>query len=82
VTHIPDVGKGKDNDLTGIGRIRHNLLIARHGGLKTQLSCGDSRAITRQKPIENGAIVQKQCAAGILGFKHGKPHPQPQKPSP
>ena len=62
-TSIADMGKGETNDLSGIGGIGEDFLIAGHGGVETELALGNpGRA--RAMAGEHAAIGQHQHRRG------------------
>ena len=71
-THVADMGKGEGHDLARVGRVGHDLLIARHRGVEAEFRhrcAGCPKALT----VENRAIRKGEaggrCVVGKLG--HG-----------
>ena len=71
---IADMGKGEGDDLSGVGRIGQDLLVAGHRGVEADLADRLSRRADPEA-LEGRAVVQHQGAGAQPwpGFRVGRP---------
>ena len=59
---VADVGIGEGDDLPGVGRIGHHLLVAAHHGVEHHLARGDVGGSSDGLPLEHLSVAQHEQA--------------------